>query len=57
MTTKPTYPLPSSSSIEVGRLSRIFDNMSECYKIFWFQAILEKACEERRSFTFDELIN
>ena len=57
MTSNLTYPLPSSSSLEVGRLSGIFDNMSECYKIFWFQAILEKACEGRRSFTFDELIN
>lgn len=57
MTINPTYPLPSDASLEVGRLSRIFDNMSECYKIFWFQAILTKACEGRRRFTFNELIN
>ena len=57
MTMNPTYPLPSSSSLEVGRLSRIFDNMSECYKLFWFQAILTKICEGREQFTFEELID
>ena len=31
--------------------------MSECYKLFWFQAILTKTCEGRRTLTFDELIN
>lgn len=32
--------LPYSDKIEIQRLSRIFDNMSECYKLFWFQAIV-----------------
>lgn len=57
MTTTPTYPLPSSSSLEVGRLSRIFDNMNECYKLFWFQAILTKISEGQERFTFEELLD
>ena len=52
-----TYPLPADAALEVGRLSRIFDKMSECYKIFWFQAILHKVSEGRTQMTFDELIN
>mgnify|MGYP006977109889 CR=1 FL=1 len=34
--------LPYSENIEIQYLSRIFDNTSECYKFFWFQAILSK---------------
>ena len=52
-----TYPLPAEAGLEVGRLSRIFDNKSECYKLFWFQAILETVCEGQTEITFDELIN
>ena len=52
-----TYPLPAEAGLEVGRLSRIFDNKSECYKLFWFQAILETVCEGQTEITFDALIN
>lgn len=30
---------------------------SECYKFFWFQAIVTKALEGRQSMTYEELIN
>lgn len=34
--------LPYSENLEIQYLSRIFDNTSECYKFFWFQAIISK---------------
>ncbi len=35
----------------------MFDNTSECYKFFWFQAILTKISEGKTRFTFGELVN
>ena len=40
--------LPYSENLEIQYLSRIFDNTSECYKFFWFQAILSKVLEGKR---------
>ena len=37
--------LPYSEKLNIAALSRLFDNKSECYKLFWFQAILGKVCE------------
>lgn len=34
--------LPFSDELEIKHLSRLFDNKSECYKLFWFQAIVTK---------------
>ena len=36
---------------------RIFDNKSECYKLFWFQAIMFGVKEGRTEFVYDELID
>ena len=33
--------LPYSEQLNIAALSRLFDNKSECYKLFWFQAVLE----------------
>lgn len=49
--------LPYSDELNIGYLSRLFDNTSNCYKFFWFKAILQKIDGKRNSFTFDELIN
>lgn len=49
--------LPYSDTIEVQYLSRIFDNTSECYKFFWFQAIVSKVLEGKRRITYEELID
>ena len=49
--------LPISQGLNTKYLQRLFDNMSECYKPFWFQAIIDKVVEGRKIFTFDELIN
>ena len=49
--------LPYSDQLNIGGLSRIFDNKSECYKLFWFQAILNKIDEGKSQITFEELID
>lgn len=49
--------LPYSDTLEIQNLSRIFDNTSECYKFFWFQAIVSRVLEGKRHITYDELIN
>ncbi len=49
--------LPHDEKLNIGYLSRLFDNTSNCYKFFWFQAILRKITEDKTRFTYDELIN
>lgn len=49
--------LPYSDQLEIQYLSRLFDNTTECYKFFWFQAIISKVLEGRERMTYDELIN
>ena len=49
--------LPDNPSIDTIRLGRLFDNMSESYKLFWFQAIVNKVNEGKFVLSFDELIN
>src|SRR5699024_12486132 len=34
-----------SDILDIAHFSRLFDNKSECYKLFWFQAIAEKIKE------------
>ena len=49
--------LPYSDLIEIKYLTRLFDNKSECYKLFWFEAIVDLVSKGRYSATYDELIN
>lgn len=49
--------LPYSEELNIGYLSKLFENTTNCYKFFWFQAILRKLDGVRSRFTFDELIN
>lgn len=49
--------LPYSEELNIGYLSRLFDNTTNCYKFFWFQAILRKLDGVHNRFSFDELIN
>lgn len=49
--------LPNSNELEIRYLSRIFDNTSECYKYFWFKAIILKVLEDKITITYNELIN
>lgn len=49
--------LPYAQNLEIQYLSRLFDNTSECYKLFWFQAILTKILEGKETITYEELID
>ena len=49
--------LPESSQLNIGYLSRLFDNTSNCYKFFWFKAILTKLENGKTRFTFSELVD
>lgn len=49
--------LPYSDNIDVQYLSRLFDNTSECYKFFWFQAVVSKVIEGNEIVTYEELVN
>lgn len=52
-----TISLPTYSKLNTAALSRVFDNKSECYKLFWFQAIMSRVREGRRVMSFEELID
>ena len=49
--------LPYSDILDIAHFSRLFDNKSECYKLFWFQAIARKIKEGQRIITFEALID
>lgn len=49
--------LPNSDGLEIQYLSRIFDNTSECYKFFWFQAIVSKVLSGVTTISYEELID
>ena len=49
--------LPYSDELNIGYLSRLFDDTTNCYKFFWFQAILRKVDAGYQQFTFSDLID
>ena len=49
--------LPYSDVLDIAHFSRLFDKKSECYKLFWFQAIARKVKEGHKVITFKTLIN
>ena len=49
--------LPTSSQLNIASLSRLFDNKAECYKLFWFQAILTHVCRGHQQISYEELID
>lgn len=49
--------LPYTEALNIQYFSQLFRNTSECYKFFWFQAILTKVEEGRTVFSFDELVD
>lgn len=49
--------LPHSDILDIAHFSRLFDNKSECYKLFWFQAIARKIKEGQKTITFETLID
>lgn len=49
--------LPCSEYLNVECLGRLFYKMSESYKIFWFQSIVNKVIFGKETLTYQELIN
>lgn len=50
--------LPYSEQLNIEKLGRLFDNKSECYKLFWFKAILEKVTKEGKTvLSYEELVD
>ena len=49
--------IPESSKINTGSLSRLFDNKSESYKLFWFKAILHEVGMGKSEIKFGDLID
>ena len=49
--------LPHSDILDIAHFSRLFDNKSESYKLFWFQAIAQKIKVGQKTITFETLIN
>ena len=49
--------LPGSDRLDIQYLNRLFDNTSECYKFFWFHAILTEIRAGHSSCTFETLID
>ena len=49
--------LPYSEELNIEYLGRLFDNTSECYKFFWFQAIVTKLTEGKYELTYEELVD
>ena len=49
--------LSYDGDLEIGYLSRLFDNTSECYKFFWFQAIMTKVIDGKDTFSYEELVD
>ena len=49
--------LPYSEELNIEYLGRLFDNTSECYKFFWFKAIVAKVIEGKYELTYEELVD
>ena len=49
--------LPYSDQLNIAALSHLFDNKPECYKQFWFQAILDKVCSGDADILYEDLID
>lgn len=45
------------NEINIEYLGRLFDNTSECYKFFWFKAIVSKVCEGKTILSYEELVD
>ncbi len=51
------FIFPGSEGLRIEYFGHLFDNTSECYKMFWFQVIVEKILAGRTSATFGEIID
>ena len=51
------FILPDSDDLRIEYFGHLFDNTSECYKMFWFQVIVEKILAGRTSASYEEIID
>lgn len=49
--------LPYSEELNIEYLGRLFDNTSECYKFFWFKAIVAKVVEGSLDLSYEALVD
>lgn len=49
--------LPYSEELNIECLGRLFDNTTECYKFFWFKAIVAKVTEGKTELSYEELVD
>lgn len=49
--------LPYSETLNIEYLGRLLDKTTECYKFFWFKAIIEKVKEGRSLLSYEELVD
>ncbi len=49
--------LPQHEYLDTIHLQRLFDNMSECYKLFWFQSIIDQVYAGNARLTYETLID
>lgn len=49
--------LPYSEELNIECLGRLFDKRSECYKFFWFKAIVGKVLDGRLELSYEELVD
>lgn len=49
--------LPYSEKLSINYLSKLFDKKSESYKLFWFQAIVNKVISGKQELTYNELVD
>ncbi len=49
--------LPHHEQLNTGYLQRLFDNMSECYKLFWFQSVVDQVRLGSNKLSYEELID
>lgn len=52
-----TMELPYSEELNINYLSKLFDKKSESYKLFWFQAIVNKVISGRKELAYNELVD
>lgn len=49
--------LPECHNLDTMHLQRLFDNMSECYKMFWFRAIVDAVAGGSTVLRFDDIVD
>ena len=45
--------LPYSEELNIEYLGRLFDNTSECYKFFWFDALITKVIDGKNEIDYE----